>query len=99
MAHATSLAAPRALAYPQNQPAQPLAKSPATTPAKSPAMARVQAAVAPRRGFFTRLFDAVAEARMRQAEREIARYFAGGVKFTDEAEREIERRFLSYPPR
>ena len=91
MAHATSLAAPRALAYPQNQPAQPLAKS--------PAMARVQAAVAPRPGFFTRLFDAIAEARMRQAEREIARYFAGGVKFTDEAEREIERRFLSYPPR
>jgi len=99
MAHATSLAAPRALAYPQNQPPQPLAKSPATPPAKSPAMARVQAAVAPRRGFCTRLFDAVAEARMRQAEREIARYFAGGVKFTDEAEREIERRFLSYPPR
>ena len=97
MAHATSLAAPRALAYPQNQPAQPLAKSPPKPPAKSPA--RVQAVVAPRRGFFTRLFDAVAEARMRQAEREIARYFAGGVKFTDEAEREIERRFLSYPPR
>jgi len=96
MAHATSLAAPRALAYPQNQPAQPLAKSPVTPPAR---MARVQAAVAPRPGFFTRLFDAIAEARMRQAEREIARYFAGGVKFTDEAEREIERRFLSYPPR
>ena len=62
-------------------------------------MARVQAAVAPRRGTLHPLFDAVAEARMRQAEREIARYFAGGVKFTDEAEREIERRFLSYPPR
>jgi len=103
MAHATSLAAPRALAYPQNQPAQPLAKSSAKSPAKSlaksSAMTRVLAAVAPRRGFFTRFFDAIAEARMRQAEREIARYFAGGVKFTDEAEREIERRFLSYPPR
>ena len=35
-------------------------------------------------------------ARTRQAEREIARYLSGtGGKFTDEAEREIERRFLS----
>ena len=33
---------------------------------------------------------------MRQAEREVARYLADtGGKFTDEAEREIERRFLS----
>ena len=99
MAHATSLGAPRALAYPQDPLSQPLAKSPAKSPDKSPAAARVQAAVLPRRGFFARFFDAIAEARMRQAEREIARYFAGGVKFTDEAEREIERRFLSYPPR
>jgi hypothetical protein len=34
--------------------------------------------------------------RQREAEREIARYFARcGGKFTDEAEREIERRFLA----
>lgn len=90
MAHAT-FATPRALAYAQNQPVKPAAK-----PAGKPC---APAAVAPPRGFFTRFFDAIAEARMRQAEREIARYFAGGVKFTDEAEREIERRFLSYPPR
>ena len=39
-------------------------------------------------------------ARMRQAEREVARYLADtGGKFTDEAEREIERRFLSTPSR
>jgi hypothetical protein len=37
-------------------------------------------------------------ARLRQAEREIATYLADtGGKFTDEAEREIERRFLSTP--
>ena len=35
-------------------------------------------------------------ARRRQAEREIARYLVDtGGKFTDETEREIERRFLS----
>lgn len=50
---------------------------------------------------FKRMFDAMNAARMRQAEREIARYLAadGGVKFTDEAEREIERRFLSHRAR
>ena len=36
--------------------------------------------------------------RQRQADREIARYLSNS-KFTDEAEREIERRFLSTPPR
>lgn len=51
--------------------------------------------VAPQRGFFARLMDAMMAARMRQAEREIARYLERtGGKFTDEAEREIERRFL-----
>lgn len=55
---------------------------------------------APRRGFFTRMGDAIMAARMRQAEREIARYLADtGGKFTDEAEREIERRFLARSPR
>jgi hypothetical protein len=36
--------------------------------------------------------------RQRQADREIARYLNNS-KFTDEAEREIERLFLSTPPR
>lgn len=52
--------------------------------------------VAPKRGLMGRMFDALAAARMRQAEREVARYLAdNGGKFTDEAEREIERRFLA----
>ncbi len=38
------------------------------------------------------------QSRQRQAEREIARYLGNG-KFTDETEREIERRFLTTPPR
>ncbi len=43
--------------------------------------------------FFWRFMQALAASRMQQAEREIACYFAGtGAKFTDEAEREIERR-------
>jgi hypothetical protein len=47
-------------------------------------------------GLFARLFAAMIESRRRQADREIARFLAGtGGKFTDEAEREIERRFLS----
>lgn len=50
------------------------------------------------RGFFTRLLDGMMAARMRQAEREVSRYLADtGGKFTDETEREIERRFLSTP--
>jgi hypothetical protein len=55
---------------------------------------------APRRGLMTRMLDAMMAARMRQAEREVARYLAEtGGKFTDEAEREIERRFLATPSR
>ena len=43
-------------------------------------------------GFFSRLFDSMAEGGRRAAEREIATYLGGGGKFlTDEAEREIER--------
>ena len=58
----------------------------AYTPA--PAKARV--------GFFRRLLDALMASRLRQAEREITLYLADtGGKFTDEAEREIERRFLA----
>ena len=51
---------------------------------------------ASRRGLLQRIFDAMVASRQRQAEREIARYLqnAGG-KITDDAEREIERRFLS----
>jgi hypothetical protein len=49
-----------------------------------------------RRSFWRRLADAVAESNKRRAEREIARYLGGpGSKFTDETEREIERRFLA----
>ena len=53
-----------------------------------------------RRGLLRRLLAAMMESRQRQADREIARYLAGtGGKFTDEVEREIERRFLSTPAR
>jgi hypothetical protein len=53
-----------------------------------------------RRGPLRWLVDAMMASRRRQAERDIARYVAGsGGKFTDEVEREIERRFLSTPSR
>ncbi|HZD88611.1 MAG TPA: hypothetical protein VE224_00795 [Pseudolabrys sp.] len=56
--------------------------------------------VARRRGLTRRLLDALMAARMRQAEREIAAFVEGGAgRFTDETEREIERRFLSNPNR
>ena len=49
-----------------------------------------------RPGFWRKLLAAMHAARQRQAEREIALYLHSvGGKFTDEAEREIERRFLS----
>ena len=48
------------------------------------------------RGVFMRLFAAIEQANMRRAEREIVRYLrTTGGKITDEAEREIERRFLA----
>lgn len=50
-----------------------------------------------RLGFFRRFFNAMMVARQRQVEREIARYLRTH-RFSDEAEREIERRFLSAPP-
>lgn len=60
------------------------------------APSKVATKVAPQRGFFARVMDALMAARMRQAEREISLYLnRNGSKFTDEAEREIERRFLS----
>ena len=47
------------------------------------------------KNFFRRFFEALQATRMRQADREIARYLElNGGKFTDEVEREIERRFL-----
>jgi hypothetical protein len=53
-------------------------------------------AVVRKPGLLRRLIAAAQEARLRQAEREIALYLArSGGKFTDENEREIERRFLS----
>jgi len=54
--------------------------------------------IAPRakRSVLLRLFDVIEQANMRRAEREIARYVRStGGKITDEAEREIERRFLA----
>lgn len=62
---------------------------------KTYAPAKAVTKVVAKRGFFARLMDAMMAARMRQAEREIAHYLdhTGG-KFTDDAEREIERRFL-----
>ncbi len=49
-----------------------------------------------RPGLMRRVLNAMMAARMRQAEREIAAFVqAGGGRFTDETEREIERRFLS----
>jgi hypothetical protein len=51
-----------------------------------------------KRGLLLRLFDAIEQSNMRRAEREIERYMrVSGFKFTDEAEREIERRFLASP--
>ena len=47
-----------------------------------------------KRGLFRRLANAIFLSRQRLVEREIARYLHNG-KFTDETEREIERRFLS----
>jgi len=48
-----------------------------------------------RRGFFRRLYDAIMLSQARRAEIEIARYLRDrGGKLNDDAEREIERRFL-----
>ena len=50
------------------------------------------------KGFLARFMASLMATRRREAEREIARYVDGcGEKFTDETEREIERRFLSAP--
>ena len=67
-----------------------------STVARDFALAETYAKAKP--GFFRWFFDAMMHSRQRQADREIARYLDNG-KFTDEAEREIERRFLSTPSR
>jgi hypothetical protein len=46
------------------------------------------------RGLFLRLLDAIEQSNRRRAEREIANYL-GTHKFTDDTEREIERRFVA----
>lgn len=61
-------------------------------------LALPQTDAATRKSFFARFLAAIAASRQREAERQIARYLAGsGGKFTDETEREIERRFLASP--
>lgn len=50
---------------------------------------------------FRRLVNAMIAARQRQVDREVAHYLidSAGGKFTDQAEREIERRYLNNPTR
>lgn len=72
-----------------------MAYTPSAVAPRDLAYAAPKAAPA-RPGFFRRALAAMQAARMRQAEREIAHYIAEtGGKFTDESEREIERRILS----
>ena len=57
---------------------------------------KTKAGTKSRPGLFSRMYTALLAARLRAAEREVGRYLADtGGKFTDEAEREIERRFLA----
>jgi hypothetical protein len=59
---------------------------------------RANASERVKRGIFARVLESMLLARRRQAERDIARFLSdSGGKFTDETEREIERRFLSAP--
>ena len=61
-------------------------------------IALTQPNVRAQRGLFARLFDAMMASRQRQVDQEIARYLHSiGGKLTDDAERAIERRFLSAP--
>jgi hypothetical protein len=75
-----------------------MAYAPSTIAARE--LAYTESQVQAGRGWFRQLLSALMESRQRQADREIARYLAGsGGRFTDETEREIERRFLSTPTR
>lgn len=57
-------------------------------------LAPTERAVA-RPGIVVRFFKALQEARMRQAEREVARFIEGrGGRITDALERQIERHFV-----
>jgi hypothetical protein len=50
------------------------------------------------RRFFHRVWEALEQSNQRRAEQQIANYLGlSKGKFTDELEREIERRFLSNP--
>jgi hypothetical protein len=56
------------------------------------------AAHEPTHSFLWHFMHALAASRQKQADREIARYLArSGGKFTDESEREIERRMIAGP--
>jgi hypothetical protein len=61
----------------------------------------IEASTVTKPSLFTRLVNAMIAARQRQVDREVAHYLidSAGGKFTDQAEREIERRFLSNPTR
>jgi hypothetical protein len=49
------------------------------------------------RGFWRRVIEALVASRARQAERDIALYLTTR-GFNDDFERDLERRFLSFPP-
>ena len=71
-------------------------RSPRSLAFTDPSSAKTQVKTPAKRGFWRRLLDAVAESNRLRAEREITLYLRhSGGKFTDETEREIERRFLS----
>ena len=56
------------------------------------------ASAPPKRSLLRRIYDVLVESQQRRAEREVANYLQrGGVKFTDNVEREIERKFLDLP--
>ncbi len=78
------------MAYAQSALAPRLHEIPAKTPAKTPTKAQRA-----KRSFFQRLIDAIEAHSRHKAEAQIARFLGPGHKFTDESEREIERRFLS----
>jgi hypothetical protein len=70
----------------------------AASPREIPHESGTKTAPRAKRGALRRLLDAIQQSNMRRAERAIAVYLgAQGAKFTDESEREIERRFLSNP--
>ena len=63
------------------------------TYSRTDAAAAEREAVAPRRGFWHRLYEGIVKAQERRAEREIARYLAShGGLLTDDMEREMMQR-------